>query len=92
MGGADICHHGDAHASETGDQAAGGTDEEADACGKIFEIANGGEEKEGDSGNGLELAVKVCGGTLLDGGCDFAHTIVSVRLTFDPEDEAPGSN
>jgi hypothetical protein len=40
----------------------------------------------------LELAVKIGGGTLLDGGCDFAHTIVSVRLTFDPEDEAPGSS
>ena len=92
MGGADICHHGDTHAGETGDQAAGGTDEKADASGKVFKVANGGEEKEGDSGNSLELAVKVGGGTLLDGGSDFAHTIVSVWLTFDPEDEAPGSS
>jgi hypothetical protein len=86
LGGAYICHHGDAHAGETGDQAAGGTDEEANACGKIFKVANGGEEKEGDYGNSLELAVKVCGGTFLDGGCDFAHTIVAIRLTFDPCD------
>lgn len=86
MGGAYIRHYGDAHAGETGDQAAGGTNEEADACGKIFKVADGGEEKEGDSGNSLELAVKVGGGTLLDGGCDFAHTIVAIRLTFDPCD------
>lgn len=43
--GADIRHHGDAHASETGDQTTGGTDKEADACGKIFKVADRDEEK-----------------------------------------------
>ena len=91
MGCADIGHHGDAHTGETGDEATGGTDEKADARGKIFKVTNGGEEKKSDSGNGLELPVEIGGGSFLDSSGHFPHPVVSVRLSLDPGDEAPGS-
>ena len=91
MGGTNIGHDGDAHTGETGDETTGGADEKADACGKIFKVTNCGEQKEGDSGNGLELAVEICGGSFLDSSGDFPHAVVSVRLTLDPHNEAPGS-
>ena len=92
MGGADIGHDGDSHSGETGNETTSGTDEEANAGREIFKIADGGEEKEGDSGDSLELAVEISGGSFLDSCGDFLHAVVSVRLSLDPDDEAPGSS
>ena len=91
MGSADIGHHGDAHSGETGNETTGGTDEEANSRGKIFKIADGGEEEEGDAGDGLELAVEIGGGSFLDSCGHFSHAVVSVWLSLDPGDETPSS-
>jgi len=91
LGSADIGHDGDAHSGKTGDETTGGTDQEANARGKIFKIADGGKEEEGDGGDGLELAVEISSGTFLNSCGDFPHPVVSIWLSLDPDDEAPGS-
>ena len=87
---ADIGHDGNAHAKEACGQATGCTHDETDAGGEVLEVTNGKEEKDGDDGNGLELSVEVSGCTLLNGGGDFAHALIAVRLTFDPCNQAEG--
>ena len=89
MGGADIGHDGDTHSCESCDETTGCPDQEADACREIFEVADCSKKKESDTRDGLELTMKVGGSTLLDGGSNFAHAIVSIGLPFNPDDEAP---
>ena len=89
LGGADVGHDGDPHSGKARDQATGGTDEEADAGGEIFEVADGDEEKEGDARDSLELAIQIGGGSFLNGGGDFPHAVVAIGLGANPLNEAP---
>ena len=89
LGGADVGHDGDPHSGKARDQATGGTDEEADAGGEIFEVADGDEEKEGDAGDSLELTIQIGGGSFLNGGGDFPHAVVAIGLGANPLNEAP---
>ena len=72
MGGADIGHDGDTHSGESGDETTGSPDKKADACRKIFEVADCAKKKESDARNGLQLTIEVGGGTFLDRGGDHA--------------------
>lgn len=92
LGGADIGHDGDPHSGEAGDETTGSTDEEADAGGQIFEVADRDEEKEGDPGDSLELAIQIGGGSFLNGGGDFPHAVISVGLGANPLNEAPSGD
>jgi len=89
LGGADIGHDGDTHSGESGDETTGSPDKKADACRKIFEVADCGKKKEGDARNGLQLTIEVSGGTFLDRGGDLPHAIVAIGLPFNPDDKTP---
>ena len=44
MGGANVGHDGDPHTCESGNEATGSTDDEADAGRNILEVTDGGKK------------------------------------------------
>ena len=90
LGRSDIRHDGDPHSAKSGEKAACGSDQEANSRGQVFKVANGGKKKEGDAGDGLELAVQIGGRSFLNGRGNFPHPFIPIGLAFDPNNKSPG--